>query len=84
MAHQTNTASWLILVDEDHLDKIHEVKRALEQKGLKNSQVVDDLGGTIRGSIAPEKVAALRALEGVEDIVPEGKKSIASPHSPAR
>jgi hypothetical protein len=79
MHPQNEEARVLVLIAEDHLDNIPSVVETLKQKGLRVTNVLEDVGGIVTGVVPRGQVDALRRVKGVEDVLPDEEKTLAGP-----
>lgn len=80
-AHKKKASTNLLIsVDDESMDRVHDVTEELKAAGLKVDQVMEKLG-TITGSAAPSTVAALKRVKGVAGIEESLTARIAPPES---
>jgi translation elongation factor EF-1beta len=70
----------VILVDDEHVDRIAEVVKNLQSAGLHVEQSMEQLG-IITGSCDSSKVQALSQVDGVSNVETERQYQIAPPES---
>jgi hypothetical protein len=72
-----------VTVDDDHLDRVHDVAAALQDGGMEVTQVLDRLG-VISGSVAEDRRAEVTAVDGVASVEDTGTAGVPSPDSPVQ
>lgn len=70
----------LVSVDDEHMDRFHEVVQRVKNAGMDVEQGMEAMG-VVTGSIEPEKVEPLRNVEGVAHVERSRRYQIAPPDS---
>ena len=73
----------MVLVHDDHLDKMPQVEERLRARGLQVDKV-NPTTGVISGSLPGGKLHLLKELPGVKDVVEPMRYRIAPPDSPVQ
>ena len=81
MPEQEDTVNLQIAVDDDHINKLDEVVRRLQDAGL-HVDYQGSITGIVTGSIAADKYDGLRDIEGVGSIERSRDYRIPPPDSP--
>ena len=80
MSEAGERVSVVVSVDDDHLDSVAEVAERLRGAGMQVEEAMDSIG-MVTGSVAPSRVPALAAVEGVGEVEPERQYQLPPPES---
>jgi hypothetical protein len=74
-------ASVLVSIDDEHASDLLEMAKRVSDVGMDVEDTMDLLG-TLSGTIEPQKIEAIRAVEGVSDVELARSYQLPPPESP--